>query len=242
MFTREQWSRDLLAALGNSNPNQNVVDFIVGWTVSETNVDSGARFNLLNTEYVEPDSSNFNEVGVKNYTSYAEGIQATVSTLENGFYNDLLQALRSNNDNVLVGPGLAILADLNVWSGGANYGHAFLSLGPGHRNDPFHYGSATPIAVQPTPTATANQLEAARDCWQSFADGVGEKVPPMGTGIFDSWLEHLIQNKQFGPPLGPEYPSVNWDGESIVVQEFARARAEWKDGQCKWYGPSGEIA
>ena len=242
MFTREQWSRDLLTALGNSNPVQNVVDFIVGWTVAETNTDSGAKFNLLNTTEPASDATDFNSVHVKNYTSYREGIIETVHTLENGFYPHLLSALSSNIDQALLGPIQAILNELNTWSGGANYGHAFISLGQAHRGDPFNYGSAEAVNnPAPAPVATANQLEAAHDCWQAFADGVGEKVPPMGTGIFDSWLQHLIQGRQFGPPLGTEYPSVDWNGEAIVVQEFARARAEWKDGQCKWYGVSGEI-
>lgn len=244
MFTREQWSRDLLSALGNSNPVQNVVDFVTGWTVSETNTDSGARYNLLNTTEPASDATDFNSVHVKNYTSYREGIMETVYTLENGLYPHLLSALSGNVDQALLGPIQAILNELNTWSGGANYGHAFISLGQSHRGDPFNYGSAEAINRNPVPAqvATDFQKRAALDCWDSFAHAIGDPSFPTGTGIYQSWLEHLIKNQQFGPPITGEYESIDWDGNPIVVQEFARARAEWHGSYCKWYGPSGEIA
>lgn len=243
MFTRDQWATDLLAALGNDIPLQTVLDFVIGWTVAETNTDSGAEFNLLNTTQPASDATDFNSVHVKNYTSYEEGIAETVTTLENGFYPALLQALKSNDVNALTGPNNAILSNLNTWCGGCNYGHGFITLGQAHRGDGFSYGSApsTPIAPVPVQVATENQLKAAIDAWKSVFLTIGTPPPVTGTGIYESWLANLITGKQFGPPLTHEYDSEDWDGNHIVVQEFAHARCEW-NGAPHWYGPNGKIA
>lgn len=243
MFTREQWVRDLLAALGNSSPSSTVLNFVVGWSVAETNANSGALYNLLNTELDEPGATPFNEAGVKNYTSYEEGINATVATLENGYYPDIVQALQWNNDNALLGPNNLILKELNTWCGSCNYGHGFIALGAAHSNDPFDYGSGPSTPVTPAPSGpNDHQLKAASDTWNSFyVRTLAETPPPMGTGIYGSWLVNLLGGRQFGPPQTYEYHSVDWSGNDIIVQEFARARCEWFEGKPNWYGVNGKL-
>lgn len=142
-FTREQWCRDVLSVAGNSTPDDVLIDFMVGWTVSETKTDSGARFNLLNSEHKAPGSTAFNPNGVQNYVSYAQGVQMTVSTLNDGKYTNLLNALKNNTIAAFTSLALAILADLHMWCGGCGYGANFLTLGPMHRLDAFSYGEAT---------------------------------------------------------------------------------------------------
>ena len=48
-------------------------------------------------------ATNFNSVGVKNFTSYEQGLAATVKTLTNGRYEPILAALRSGDSAVAVG-------------------------------------------------------------------------------------------------------------------------------------------
>jgi hypothetical protein len=82
----------------------------------------GGANNPLNTTFPLGGSTALagNPDGVQNYPTYADGVDATVSTLENGSYGDILLLLRS-------GAGLCgrQLAGLATWSGGvANGGYS----------------------------------------------------------------------------------------------------------------------
>lgn len=147
-FTREQWAKDFLIRIGNPVPNQAVIDWVVGWTVYETNTNSGATYNLLNTTQPMPGATDFNSVGVKNYTSYAQGIQANQLTVQNGRYGSLSQALFTNNIHALSPPSAGVQSDLHTWCGGCGYGNGFSATGPAHRGDTFNYGNAQSIAGQ----------------------------------------------------------------------------------------------
>lgn len=99
----------LLGALGAPDTKQNVQN-IVAWE----NVEGGAgpefgnplntaSFNPLNTSMPEPGSSNFNggnASGVQAYSSWQQGIDATVATLENSSpsygYSNIMQSLDTN--------------------------------------------------------------------------------------------------------------------------------------------------
>lgn len=240
MFTRNDWSLYLLSAMGNQSPSQTVISFLNGWSASETLADSGATFNLLNTTEPWPGTTNFNSVGVKNYSSWNDGIQATVATLRNGYYPELEEALRINLDGVLSPPSPEILANLHTWCGGCGYGKDFVKLGSQHAGDIFEYGSVPTQPLQrSTLVATPNQVRAANDCWCSALKLSNGGVPQTGTGIYNAWLQALIQDRQYGPPITHEYASINWDGVPIIVQEFAHARCEWLDGQAHWYSLGG---
>lgn len=141
-FTRQEWCRDVLVYAGNSTPDDILIDFMVGWTCHETSANSGARFNLLNSEHKAPGSTNFNPNGVQSYVSYGQGIQMTVNTLNDGNYPVLLQALKSNTVAAFVTLAADILSNLSTWCGGCGYGANFVALGPSHRNDTFQYGDA----------------------------------------------------------------------------------------------------
>lgn len=169
-FTREQWAKDFLIRMGNPVPNQSVIDWVVGWTVYETGTNSGAKYNLLNTTQGMPGSTDFNSVGVKNFTSYAQGIQANQITVQNGRYGYLSQALFTNDSKSLDPPSAGVRSDLHTWCGGCGYGASFASAGPGHRNDTFTYGDAQSVAGQ-----------------SSAAQNTLPNGPPANTGDF-SWL------------------------------------------------------
>jgi len=99
-----------------------VVDFISAWSIWETAAGQSAAYNLLNTTQPKTGATNYNSVGVKNYTSYQQGIEATVETIRNGLYTPLDQALTNNESARLanINDG-GIRHSLDTWSGGAGY-------------------------------------------------------------------------------------------------------------------------
>lgn len=237
-FTRVQFFKDLCHQMGNASPSTQVLDFLVGWSVCETNTNSGARFNLLNTTQPFEGASNFNSVGVRNYPNYQAGIEATKQTLDNGFYPTIAQSIQ---DNIVVNltdnPPTEVVNELHTWSGDPNgYGGGLVSLGNGHLNDDFSYGSS-PFS-QPIPAfhPTQNQLVEAQDRWQSFLKA------PMGTGIYQSWLKLYVEKVfVFGPPITKEKSGKNWEGNDIVYQIFASATCEWDGVHAHWYDGRGKI-
>ena len=239
MFIRSEWCASLLNALGNPNPSQTTLNFVIGWSASETLADSGAIYNLLNTTEPWSGATNFNSVGVRNYTSWQDGINATIATLRNGYYPELEEALRINLDGVLSPPSIEILANLHTWCGGCGYGKDFVKLGSQHASDIFEYGSAPHEQQEKPMKPTQYQIQAANDCWSSVLKLSNGGVPQTGTGIYQAWLQALVAGKQYGPPITHEYSSVNWDGIAITVQEFAHARCEWLDGKAAWYSLGG---
>jgi hypothetical protein len=177
MFTRQQWATDLLMALGNMHPSDVAINFVVGWSVFETGTNSGAKYNLLNTTLKESGSTDFNSVGVQNYTSYSQGIAANVSTLVSSggglYYNGIVSALVNNSDNSLNPPNSVILNQLRTWSGGAaNYGPGFVSSGASHRDDKFTYGDQMPTSSTNTSTLVniPNPLQGLGDIFGWISD------------------------------------------------------------------------
>lgn len=57
-----------------------------------------ATNNPLNTTQPESGTSNYNSVGVKNYGTWKQGLQATLTTLKNGNYPQVLDALKQGNN------------------------------------------------------------------------------------------------------------------------------------------------
>jgi hypothetical protein len=88
------FAQDLLGMLGLPVTQQNVAA-IDAWHQAEG---GNAKFNPLNTTQGASGASNYNSVGVKNYTSYQQGLQATAQTLQNGHYRNILAALQAGNN------------------------------------------------------------------------------------------------------------------------------------------------
>ena len=74
--------------------SDNNVKSLVIWAVSENNQGNGAEWNPWDTEEGgEQGETNFNPVGVKNYPTIQEGLDAWCRTLNNGYYPGIVQAL-----------------------------------------------------------------------------------------------------------------------------------------------------
>jgi hypothetical protein len=89
------WAVSLLQNLGIA-PSPGAVQSITRWELAEGgHWNNSARYNPLNTTMNAPGAHSINSVGVKAYTSWAQGLSATVATLRN--YRGILAALRSGN-------------------------------------------------------------------------------------------------------------------------------------------------
>jgi hypothetical protein len=97
------WANDLLSALGMPRTAANI-KAITAWVAAEG---TKAGNNPLATTQVMPGATAFNSVGVRNYSSYNEGLAATVRTLRNGRYGNILSALATGTDSVAVAQAVA---------------------------------------------------------------------------------------------------------------------------------------
>jgi hypothetical protein len=100
---RRQFAVDLLAQLGMPQTTENV-RAVTAWQEAEG---TRAAFNPLATTQRSDGATDFNSVGVKNYTSYSQGLAATITTLRNGRYDEILAALRDGDSAMRVGAAVA---------------------------------------------------------------------------------------------------------------------------------------
>lgn len=97
-FTQFTWAKALLVAMRFPVTADNVAA-VTAWEMAEGgHWYNTAYFNPLNTTQSMPGATVFNSVGVKAYTSWKQGLEATVKTLRNGYYGAIIAALRRGND------------------------------------------------------------------------------------------------------------------------------------------------
>jgi len=111
---------DLLTKLGDPNTSGNR-QALMAWAQAEG---GSAGFNPFNTTQGAGGASDYNSVGVKSYSNYQSGLNATVQTLTNGRYKNILQALHSGKSSMQVaqaiehspwGTGGGVLKVLQSW-------------------------------------------------------------------------------------------------------------------------------
>jgi hypothetical protein len=100
---KQKWASDFLTRLGMPVTSENV-RAVVAWEKAEG---TKAQFNPLATTRSMPGATNFNKVGVKNFASYADGIEANARALTNGRYGNILAALQRGNSAVSVAQAIA---------------------------------------------------------------------------------------------------------------------------------------
>lgn len=70
---------------------------LINWQKHEGgNWNNSAKFNPLNTTQNAAGATSINKVGVKAYTSWDQGLDATAQTLNNGRYNPILNDLKNS--------------------------------------------------------------------------------------------------------------------------------------------------
>jgi hypothetical protein len=99
-----QWARDFLTKLNMPVTAENVRS-VSAWEQAEG---TKASFNpLATTQGGFAGETRFNSVGVKNYATYQDGIDANVHALMNGRYTNILDALRAGNSAEAVAQAIA---------------------------------------------------------------------------------------------------------------------------------------
>jgi hypothetical protein len=106
------WIKTLLTALGAPLTTANI-NSISSWvTIEQGSATTGGSNNPLNTTQPASGATSINSKGVKAYKTAAEGIAATVATIQQ--YPQILAALKSGKG--LCGSSLA--SSFSEWSGG----------------------------------------------------------------------------------------------------------------------------
>lgn len=94
-ITYGRWAASFLEEV-DAPDCQNNLTVVVAWEVNEG---TDARFNPLATTYPMPGASKFNSIGVRDYVSLAQGLEATRLTLERGWndygYSRIVKRLRN---------------------------------------------------------------------------------------------------------------------------------------------------
>jgi hypothetical protein len=125
------WARLFLTYVGAPACEDNVVT-LVAWQAQES---TSARFNPLATTHDMPGASAFNEVGVRNFVSLGQGLEATLATLEAPVesygYGSILAALRS----CLPAETSALYVNASAWCRGCSGGAYLTGLVPLVRAD-----------------------------------------------------------------------------------------------------------
>lgn len=117
-FTQLTWAKALLVAMRLPVTADNVAA-ITAWEMAEGgHWYNTAYYNPLNTTQSMPGATVFNSVGVKAYTSWKQGLEATVKTMKNGYYGGIIEALRRGNDATAV----AAAVGASPWGTG-NFSH-----------------------------------------------------------------------------------------------------------------------
>lgn len=98
-FDREGWAKSVLGGIGAPSSNTNV-QAMLRWMAQEGgHSNNSAYFNPLNTTKVMPGELGvMNDHGVRRYANWEMGLQATLKTLNNGLYQNIIDAFRANAD------------------------------------------------------------------------------------------------------------------------------------------------
>ena len=116
----QQWITDFLNALGAPQTPQNIA-FMNAWIAKESgSYPISYGWNPLNTTQTAPGSYGGGAQGnIQFFPNYQSGLGATVQTIKNGYYGDLLNALRGGAPSI----GTPYQG-LNTWGTGSLAGMA----------------------------------------------------------------------------------------------------------------------
>jgi hypothetical protein len=98
----DDFYKAILFGIGAPTSKHNI-DFLKLWRIAEMGTEDmnkkkvTATNNPLNTTFnysLDRESKNYNSVGVKHYSKPEYGVDATIKTLKNGYYNCIVQSLR----------------------------------------------------------------------------------------------------------------------------------------------------
>ena len=143
----EQWAKDFLTGLG-APATPLMIGVVTAWERAESGGGGGLN-NPLNTTEKGYGGSSFNSVGVQNYPTYADGLQASIATFSSGIWGPVQAALQAGDP---AATQQAVNAAYATWGGGP-----IDILGGGAPSDSVTGPAGSPTASDPgNPTATGN--------------------------------------------------------------------------------------
>jgi hypothetical protein len=135
------WAQSELQQLGDPLTSADEQS-LIAWALLEG---GGGTYNPLNTSLPEPGSSKFNSSGVQNYTSWAQGVEAIASTIDESTYTQIKADLAS-------GKGIGPTTELDTWSGGG-YGSLSATWGEAAQ---YMSGVSQPLPASSTSSNSAS--------------------------------------------------------------------------------------
>lgn len=116
MTTPLEFAKALLSAGGWPQSDNNLLA-VVAWAKLEGGhyINHACKYNPMNTMRNYPGATNALSNGVKAYQSWDDGLAATLATLKNGLYNNVIQNLADSADPATT------LSSLTTWTGGTPY-------------------------------------------------------------------------------------------------------------------------
>ena len=228
------WQQQVLRGIRAPVTAQNL-RFLNEWHLREGGGDkNNANFNPLNTTQGAPGAGSINSVGVKSYRSGGQGIAATVATLLNGHYGDIVGGLRSGRATTAQ---LANSPSLSVWGTGR--------WGSGSAPQSRAATLARTLS-QPAPAAPQNSSQAAVGYLLQSSQELASGRQPDPNGLLNNILFQREQQQQQAPttqlaskvvagrnpvPTG-KGGTINFDGKPVAAwigNVLQRARAAgWK--------------
>lgn len=186
--TYYEFAIDVLKGLGEPVTPSNV-DFILAWAKREG---GGGAWNPLNTTLKHGTSTPLagNSAGVQNYSSFQDGVAATIQTLQSPLYKDIRNAFSTGKAD----PN-ATYAGLATWSGGGyqnltgvdgtDWAHQAVSANPAGGGGT---GAGAPSAAPKAAALSPSALEAGLS-QDGFVIGLIDSTPEL-KNVFTSALSH----------------------------------------------------
>jgi hypothetical protein len=75
-------------------------------------------------------------------------------------------------------------------------------------------------STQPAPAGNTNQQKQFQDIWNASAVLLGGTAPSYTSGIANEWKNKYMPKYFVGPPVTPEFHTIDWAGRDIIVQLF----------------------
>lgn len=100
---QQDWAKDFLTQIGAPITSENLAAMTTWMAYEGGHWKNSATYNPLNTTLkTSASTGSINDVGVQKYSSYTGGLSATVQTINNGRYGNILDALRQGNNSQAV--------------------------------------------------------------------------------------------------------------------------------------------
>ncbi|HWF25179.1 MAG TPA: phage tail tape measure protein [Solirubrobacteraceae bacterium] len=225
-YSPTTWAETLLSQLGDRVTSANV-QALVGWEKAEGgNWANSAKYNPLNTTQTAPGATSINSVGVKAYQSWDQGLAATVQTLKNGNYGQILSALAAGRSAGSVASAIGA----SPWGTGASLvAQTIASTRVGSVSARGGSGSAS-VPAYVDPLAHASGVSRGRTD-QGVDYGFSGPLGALGAGVieavkqFQGFGTTIEERLTSGPDKGKLIYTALENGAKIATHAGARVAA-----------------